>query len=283
MQTTFTLISEFNIPVAAICDGPAELRHLHVLYSLLPDAATLSPELSRRWNCGPVLCGPEWTSAQLKRTPMFPPKGHRLAFLASVFLAIGHCLSAIASAPTQGSAASDLLAPRSTLHASSSPSLPSLPIPLAVIPPALPVQTNYFAATAISTDGLESDYSNEATNILMSTNSGAVALAWDASAATNIATYVLYTGSASRAYTATNNVGTNLTAAVWVIPPPLTNLVLTVTASAGASNLVSAPTPRGPWTLLGTINYIATNPPSPRYFRAKGASGCQVNINSRLQ
>ena len=37
-----------------------------------------------------------------------------------------------------------------------------------------------------------------------------------------------------------------------------------------ATNLQSAVTLSGPWTLLGATNWSATNPPALRYFRALG-------------
>ena len=148
-----------------------------------------------------------------------------------------------------------------------------------MIPPAQPIATNYFAATATDTQGLASAYSIEVTNILYDTNSGLVTLAWDASPSTNvIASYTIYTGASPRTYTTTNNAGTNLTAAVWLIPPPLTNLVITVTATSGATNLVRSQSLSGPWTALGTTNYVTTNPPGIYYFRGIGKPGNAVVI-----
>lgn len=162
------------------------------------------------------------------------------------------------------------------------------PVPLL---PAVTVQfyTNfwYFTVTALLTN-LESDYSNEVglTNIYSDTNNPIwlVALAWDPSpsAATNPTLhYHMYTGTHSRMYTNVTECGTNLTISIAVLPPPLTNCVLTVTTTG--TNLYRSTSLKGPWSALNTTNYTATNLPSPYYFRGKGSRGNTVSISSRMQ
>ncbi|GEM_PF-2553403 len=131
----------------------------------------------------------------------------------------------------------------------------------ALLAKAAPTVTRYFAVTAVSTNGLESDYSSE-----VSAAGRRFTLAWDPSPSTGIAAYKLYAGGASRTYTNTQNVGLALTAH-WP-PPPKTNLVITVTGT----NLQSAPSPFGPWTALATNVVAITNPSGPRAFwRGLGA------------
>lgn len=74
----FTLITDFNTPVAIICDDPPNPAQRSLLYGLLPDGSFDSPVLGRRWAVPTVLCPPEWTAAQLARRPMLRPAGHRM-------------------------------------------------------------------------------------------------------------------------------------------------------------------------------------------------------------
>ena len=196
--------------------------------------------------------------------------------------------SAIASSPTQGAAAADLV--RKVAHRSASAPL-AIGTLQSAMPPAVPqfaprlvasvsTQTWYFAATAVATNGLESDYSSEVS--FSTTNRHvAVTLAWDPSPGTNTGLrYNIYTGGASRTYTNTASAGTNLTLMVALYPPPLTNTLLTVTGTLGATNLAWASSLRGPWMLLGTTNYTGTNVPSPRFYRGVGKQGNKVTIKS---
>ena len=157
-----------------------------------------------------------------------------------------------------------LLLTFSVLAAPAAPPVPKLVLP----PPTTSIW--YFAATAVDASGLESDYSTEA-EFVTTNDVSSITLAWDASPSTNHLTYRLYTGGTSRTYTNMMNVGTNLVATARLAPPPLTNLLLRVT-TINATNLQWSATPRGPWTLLGATNLVATNVPSPRYYRALGRS-----------
>jgi hypothetical protein len=285
---SFTLIAEFNSPRAVICDADPNPGQRSILFGLLPDPAFNYPDLAARWEVAAVLCTPKWRAEQLSRVPMLRPAGQRLAFLASLVFALCHLTSAMASPPTQGAAAADLvrkvarrsaIAPPATgaLQSAMPPAVPQL-APRLVSP--VSTQTWYFAATAVATNGLESDFSSEV--IFGTTNRHvAVTLAWDPSPGTNTGLrYNIYTGGASRTYTNTTSAGTNLTLTVSLYPPALTNTLLTVTGTLGATNLAWASSLRGPWTLLGTTNYVGTNVPSPRFYRGVGKQGNKVTIKS---
>ena len=166
--------------------------------------------------------------------------------------------------PTQGSGAKALLA-----RARASASAPPLPPALIVVP-----VTNryYFAATATDNYGQVSDYSNE-TNLVRTGGWRTVTLAWDRSPGTNVITnYAVLWGGASRSYTNLVNAGTNLSKVVQVLPPMLTNIVVSVT-TVNATNLAWAPAIKGLWTMVGATNYSVTNPASSRLFRAVGKKG----------
>jgi len=77
----FTLIAEFNTPVAIICDDPPNPGQRNILYGLLPEHAFDRPDLAQRWNVPAVLCTLPFWSAQIKRRPMLRPDGAKLAFL----------------------------------------------------------------------------------------------------------------------------------------------------------------------------------------------------------
>ena len=194
--------------------------------------------------------------------------------------------SAFASSPTQGAGAADLVrkaAPIAPVQSSAIgnglSAIPALPTVNLILKPTT-TQTWYFAATAVATNGLESDFSSEVS--FSTTNRHVeVTLAWDPSPGTNTGLrYNIYTGGASRTYTNTTSAGTNLTLTVALYPPPLTNTLLTVTGTLGATNLAWASSLRGPWMLLGTTNYIGTNVPSPRFYRGVGKQGNKVTIKS---
>jgi hypothetical protein len=145
----------------------------------------------------------------------------------------------------------------------------------------LTLETNYFAVTAINTNCLESEFSNEV--MFVRTNYvRAVTLAWDASPSPNV-TYLVYRGPAIRSYTNSYPAGTNLTLTIWLKPPPMTNVVVTVTTTS-ATNLLRSSSlgPLAIWNSLGKTNWMATNPPSPLFFRALGRNST-VTIRSRMQ
>jgi len=174
---------------------------------------------------------------------------------------------------TQGAGAQALIAKTVASMPASGPTLPR-----AVIPPG--TNRYYFAATAMDNAGSESDYSTE----VMFTNTArtsALTLAWDKSPGTNVITnYNVFWGRASRTYTNKQACGLSLTKTVQLVPPPLTNSVVTVTTT-GATNLVWASSLKGPWTKLGVTNWTGTNIAGPRFFRAMKA-GSKVLIAGRL-
>ena len=134
-----------------------------------------------------------------------------------------------------------------------------MPVPPEV-PPTVRTQTWFFAATAYSADGLESDYSTEV--VYSSTNYGQVTLAWDASdPATNVAGYRAYMGRCSRAYTNVTEAGTNLQATVPLRKALLTNRVVTVRALVGTNAA-------GPWRAFANWPAVsATNPAGNQFYR----------------
>jgi hypothetical protein len=159
-----------------------------------------------------------------------------MAILASAFLlAIGNWLSAIAQP------------------------LPPPPVHLSsfILQPCTNVW--YFAATAVATGGLESDYSNEisyaTTNDVFTPT-----VAWDAvSPAPTIAEYRIYFGGASRSYDYMVSAGTNLSLTTQVPPPALTNRQVTVQALVSSSAA-------GPWVVATNLPpLVMTNPPPSLY------------------
>ena len=249
-----------------------------------------------------VTCAwPESPRAQRRQKPTpnkhgaLGPRANSLARGALCLLfAICHLPSAIAGSPTQGSAAADLVRP-STLNPQ--PSTPPVPIPLAIVPPpdvfwfglrfapvgcsyqGFLIFTNATNATALqltlapwtNTD-LQCLTNSTWTNaIIPGTTNSIDVLDWT----------LVGSGLTNSVLLGTNFTGT----ANWITlyPPPLTNLVLTVTAATGATNIVRSPSLSGPWILLGTTNYIATNPPGTFYFRGKGKKGNTISISAHLQ
>ena len=161
-------------------------------------------------------------------------------------------------------AAAPLVYKSTTTTAPTVTSMESL-IPMAVV---LPPNTNYwwyFAVTAVGTNGLESDYSEELaySNGIHATS---LTLAWDPSATSNV-TYKVYQGRSSGNYTNISYVGTNLSLSVRLIPIPKTNIVITVTTTG--TNLAYATTLKGPWTKYNKTTFKDTNPPT-RYWRGLG-------------
>lgn len=165
--------------------------------------------------------------------------------------------------PTQGAGALDLITTK------------------AIVTPPEVWGVYYFTATCKDALGLESDYSNEVifTNT-SANNSNRVSLAWGPSPSTNVVGYYIHEGGAPRTYTNVFSAGTNLAATV-TLQTELTNIVLSVTCTNGGTNIVIGITPRGPWTKLNTTNFVATNFPSPRFFRGIGKNGNRVLITQR--
>lgn len=152
---------------------------------------------------------------------------------------------------------------------------------------ASPPRVYYFTATAIDTLGQESEFSNEVPFTNRAPLARLVTLAWDHSPSTNpLANYRLLWGTNSRAYFSnTLFAGTATTGTVRILPPILSNLVITVSTSGGSvTSLASSASWRGPWTNLNCTNWAATNPGGTRYFRglARKAGG-RILISSGLQ
>ena len=110
----------------------------------------------------------------------------------------------------------------------------------------LPATELFFAATATDESGLVSDYSTELLYDRPTGGPCTITLAWDQGDPGN--TYTIHWGRISGLYTHTVDAGTNLQLTVILCPPPLTNVLITVTGQA----LESSPTLDGPWTTLGT-------------------------------
>jgi hypothetical protein len=195
-----------------------------------------------------------------------------LGLFIAALLAFWFC--AKASGQSQGDGARDLISPQPRVL-----SIPALIVP--TNPPGTDFITFFFAATATSTAGLVSDFSNQvSTNYYETSMWTNVILVWEKSASTNIKSYTLHGGGQPGIYTNSTNVGAALSGALTMIvyPVPLTNVVLNVTTTG--TNLYRAPGPRGPWTAMNLTNYTATNPPGPVYFRGRGKTGNRVNIRS---
>jgi hypothetical protein len=174
--------------------------------------------------------------------------------------------------PTQGAGANLLIAkgwPQTATTAyTTTLGLPK-PIPLTNSWP------YYFAVKAVQGE-LESLLSNiTVTNWPETGTWRTVTLTWDASITPSVIanpiSYRVYWGEAANTLTNVQDAGANLTANVRILPPPITNLVVTV-SSARATNLLYGPTFRGPFTLLGKTNWTGTNPVPTRYWRAVGKS-----------
>lgn len=185
--------------------------------------------------------------------------------IAALVFALG-ILICLAKSPTQGAGAADLLKPHGKRQ-QLSPGEPSNGNDSA--PVFYPVF--HFAATATDTNGLESDFSNEAIFEYTSENPGRVAtLAWDPSPGTNVITnYTIYFGRETRTYTNAVLAGTNLTYTVRFLPALKTNVIVTVRAVTG-TGLVWALSYSGHWWPVGSTTWTETNPVGPRYWRAVG-------------
>ena len=141
------------------------------------------------------------------------------------------------------------------------PQLYGQPLPPKVKTAIAGTNTWFFAATAYSADGLESDYSSEV-SVSNAPRNVNYTLAWDASIpSTNVAGYRIYQGAASRTYTNRIDVGTNLTASVQIGKAMPTNRIVTVLAMTATNS-------GGPWSVF--TNWpavIVTNAPVNRYFK----------------
>ena len=150
--------------------------------------------------------------------------------------------------PTQGAGAKALLR---GIKQAKSPTMPK-----AIVLPPKPAAIYYFTATAHDANGLESDFSNEC-RFTNSAKLSTVALAWDRSTGSNVTGYTVHKGRAPGQYTNSYPAGTNLTLRVPLAPPPLTNVLVTVT---------------GPGT-----NWSATNPTGMRLWK-----GLNLSISARM-
>ena len=128
--------------------------------------------------------------------------------------------------------------------------------------------TFYFAATASDTDGLESDYSEEVHWIRTNGGPRSVTLAWDSCGDNTIK---IYWGVAPGDYNHTVDVGPVTEATIELLPPPLTNCVVSV--SATGPDMEWSFFPDGPWVWMLSNTWTETNPPAPMlFFRGQGAS-----------
>ncbi|MEN6533060.1 MAG: hypothetical protein ABFD89_05315 [Bryobacteraceae bacterium] len=126
-----------------------------------------------------------------------------------------------------------------------------------------PPRTYHFAATAVSTNGLESDYSAEVT-----TTNPRPTLAWDRD--THYAprtTFHIYRGTNTGLYTTSWPAGTAYVFSVPSVPLP-TNRVLTITTT-NATNIAYRPW-TGTWMLSGKTNLTFTNPSVSLEYRPLG-------------
>jgi hypothetical protein len=139
---------------------------------------------------------------------------------------------------------------------------------LLAMPGLASTRTFYFAATAVGADGLESDYSAEVSWERETGGPRSVTLAWN-SCGTD--TVKIYWGLAPGDYRHTNEVGAVCEATIELIPAPLTNCVVSV--SATGPDMEWSFWPDGPWAWLGANAWAATNPPAPMLlFRGQGVT-----------
>ena len=144
----------------------------------------------------------------------------------------------------------------------------------------LPATELFFAATATDSFGLQSDYSTEIEYDRPIGGPHPITLAWDQCDPGD--TYTIYWGRLSGLYTHTVDAGTNLQLTVILCPPPLTNVLITVT---GQALEWSSDPLAGKWSALTTLDsglwtrdfqqttWAATNPPAPAlYFRGQPAA-----------
>lgn len=75
---TFELIFEFGKPVAAIIPDRISAGELRTIYQILVPESYDQPTLAQRWDVTMVICPATWAREQLRRVPMFKPRGIRL-------------------------------------------------------------------------------------------------------------------------------------------------------------------------------------------------------------
>ena len=150
-------------------------------------------------------------------------------------------------------------------------------LPKIVIAPSTNRVPYFFAVTAYNGTN-ESDFSNEVSYTRNSATNTALIFAWDAGT-NSVGGYRLYLGRSSGNYTNTIDAGTN-TQATYRFPPPLTNLLVTVSTDAG--NLARATDLHGVWRPLSPpqSSLSLTNPTGPIYYRSYG-NGAPVSISTR--
>jgi len=66
---------------AVLCHRKMTTDQIRFLHRVTGDVMFESPELARRWNVSLVICVRGWSAEQLKRVPMLPPHGLKLAFV----------------------------------------------------------------------------------------------------------------------------------------------------------------------------------------------------------
>lgn len=156
-------------------------------------------------------------------------------------------------------------------------SIPSrITLPESMIVQPIEPDVKFFSATAYDEYG-ESDFSNEI-SFTNSSNTNFITLAWDGNITTNVVGYKIYSGWYSSQYTNVYDAGTNLSLVVPIYGWPLTNWIITVIATNGATNIAQSGTIHGPWTNLNSTIWTATNPVSPLFFRGIGKSDNRVLI-----
>lgn len=74
------LIPEFNSIAAAIIFNRIPVSQLRVIYAIIGSRSLNYHELASRWGVELVITTDDWARAQLRRRPMFRPKGHAIRF-----------------------------------------------------------------------------------------------------------------------------------------------------------------------------------------------------------
>ena len=155
----------------------------------------------------------------------------------------------------------------------------------AVSAPAPRIYTNYFffAATAVDTNKIESEYSTEVGFSTTNRYSTSVTLAWEYPYTnwTGV-TFNVYRGRSHTNYSDMFSAGTNHQLAVPLYGPFYTNCVTTVSCPPGGTNLQSAKILNGPWTTLNKTNWQGTNVIGNLYFRSMGSKS-NATISRRWQ
>ena len=129
-------------------------------------------------------------------------------------------------------------------------------------------RTFYFACTAVDASGIESDYSEEVSWTRYTGGPRTITLAWDYCDGNRVN---LYWGTNSGTYFAPVDAGTNLQWTIRILPEPLTNCVVSVSASS--TDMEWSFWPEGPWASMSANTWTATNAPAPQlFFRSEGAT-----------